>query len=149
MKETGKSGIALKFWDEITGELNMMVWVKAHGVPRKAVKGDSLTSRARSFWVRSRDILANDRVSSNSDKLPALAYTFALSEFFTVPIMMPELQGSEDWLWEAYFIYQSFQTVIAKPFKCGDADWMWADQIALETSDPRMRHTLSRITTSK
>jgi hypothetical protein len=119
-------------WDTVRGAMNSMAKGKISRASRQVGNGEvSLSTRACTFWVRSRDILGNEKVLSNSDKLTALAYTFIVSHAVHYPMITPELPENEQWLWDAWNCRATFEQVICQVFQCDDGDWIWADHIPL------------------
>lgn len=126
-------GVKQKEWDEVKGAMTAMAGGKINRLSRQVGAGDtSLSAKACVYWTRSRDILGGERVSSNSDKLTALAYTFVISHFTHRPMIEPGLANNNKWMWEAWQCRSCFQDNMCTLFKSSDSgDWLWADHITL------------------
>jgi len=128
-------GIDETDWETVKGAMDSMGKGKLKASRQLDSQDQSLSSRACVFWTRSRDILKKNR-GNNSDRLGALAYSFIISFFVHRPMIVPDLKGNKEWLWEAWECRSSFQVQIEKLLKCSnDADWVWADHIALPAKD--------------
>jgi hypothetical protein len=94
-------GVKQKEWDEVKGAMTAMAGRKMNHPSRHVSAGDtSLSVRACVYWTRSRDILGDERVLSNGDKLTALAYMFMISHFIYRPMIEPGLANNDKWMWD-------------------------------------------------
>ena len=121
-------------WESAKSAMNSMIKNKNPGVKRHSPPNATYVESARTFWVRSRDILGTERISVDSDKLTALVYSFVISHFFHLYMIQPELK-SEEWLWEAWKCRSNFEHLICDLFDCDNGDWIWADHIPLSEVD--------------
>jgi hypothetical protein len=137
LKETDVTEAA---WDTVKGAMISSARGKMGLVGRQVSSADaSLTDRASTFWVRSRDILGHEKILSSSDKLVALVYTFIVSQYYHRRMIDPGLKENSDWLWAGWFVRTMFERKIRNILQTEDADWIWADHIpvAAEGIEPR------------